>query len=210
MVQSKKELILACCSTAFLAGVIVLLLLYGNSRKIYADRLMVREIDALHESLQVWEKAGVKGRILFLFDRQLNATPLFDALEKLPPASPDNYIYLSFRKNFVRKVYHIIPETSWKEVSANLQRDWAAGETKGYYRVTVDGTPILVMRLSDVPHLKEKVLIAVNADYWNKDDLHGIEALLKRRVITSDIITVSGNAAHRFKEEFLPNDEYRE
>jgi len=169
----------------------------GLSARTYSREFQARVIAEPSRACVLWEESGVKGRILFLFDRSLNADP--SAASTLPDerltVTSDNYVYVAFRKNLVRRVYHILPDASWGDVERNLKGNPYVQDTGGVFRLTIEGMPVLIMRLRDIPATKEPVLINMNEAAWGDAGMEVLAGLLKQRVLTGDIITIAGNPA---------------
>lgn len=167
---------------------VLAMFLYGRTGRVYSADPEARTVAAPQDALKVWEERGVRGRILFLFDRNLNADRTVSA------PSAENYVYLAIRNNLVRRIYHVIPDGSWEEVEKTLSSYPLVSRHRGVYRTFFeDGSSVLILRLRDVPAVKEKALVHIDAGYWDLNGLREIAALLKRGVITGDVVTVSGS-----------------
>jgi len=162
--------------------------LHGISGRVYSKSREVRIIPAPYHAFLVWGEKGVRGRILFLFDRYLNAEHLDTSLTQ------DNYVYLSIKKNMVREVYHIVPDDSWEEVENTILRYPLVSYSGGVFRMFLDdGSSVFIMRLRNVTPVKEEVLLNINLEYYKTDDLRKIMTLLKGNVLSSDVITLTGD-----------------
>lgn len=171
----------------FVFCAILAMFFYGRTGRVYSATPEARTVAAPQDALKVWEERGIRGRILFLFDRNLNADRTVSA------PSAENYVYLAIRNNMVRRIYHVIPDGSWEEVERTLDSYPLVSRHKGVYRTFFeDGSSLLIMRLRDVPAVKEKALVHINADYWDMDGLKEIAGLLKKGVLRGDVVTVSG------------------
>jgi len=104
----------------------------------------------------------------------------------------DNYIYLAARENMIRKIYHILPESAWEEAARNLVSGGYSPRPDGTFRIVAHGTPVIILRLRDIPRLKEEVLLHVNGGSWPDSQIAELAALLKNNTLKSDLITVAG------------------
>ncbi|HEY6872952.1 MAG TPA: hypothetical protein VI298_09530 [Geobacteraceae bacterium] len=108
-------------------------------------------------------------------------------------ASAENYVYVAAQKGVVRTIYHIVPDGAWSEVSRVLsgyKMVTSSGET--FRMVIVEGVPVVIMRMKDIPRLKEKVLVNINGDYWSDREMAEIIGLFHRNAVEADLVTVSG------------------
>lgn len=199
-------LLLACC-------IMIVLSMHGSSGRFYVIPPRIEIIPDPPMAFLAWKKWGVKGRILLLFDRHLNmeaperqdqeisvdGIPLDSYLRK------DNYVYLAIRNSIVRKVYHVIPDAAWPEVENVLAGNRYVSRSGGMFTMTVMQTPIFIMRLRDVPLIREPALLVINVNYWNEGDLRRIIARMKDRAFRSDFITLSGHISDERVHEFQSN-----
>lgn len=182
----KKEALLAFLILFLFGAVLLFLSLYGVSGRVYARPPLIKSVSEPYHAYSIWNSAGVRGRLLILFDRRLNAKGKDTSL------SPDNYIRLAINRNFLRKIYHIIPEQSWPRVKELLAGQSVFPSPEGIFKTDIEGTPLFIMRLKDITEIKETVLININADYWDEQDMEEIIKLFKDKVLRSDLVTLSG------------------
>ena len=166
---------------------LMVLSLYGKSNRWYLKKPDLQVSGSPHLAFFTWRDNGVKGRVLFLFDRSIGISPMEDTL------TPNNYIYKAMHFNLLRKVYQVVPDQSWEEVERALRNNPYAISADGVFRIPVEGVSVYVMRLRDVGIIKEKVLVTINADAWPASDLSSIADLLADRKIESDLVTIAGN-----------------
>jgi hypothetical protein len=165
---------------AWFTGILISLLflilcttsLIGQTSRRFARERIVSNIERGGDAFIFWNNLDLHGRVLIFFDRHLNAgkIPETEVERILLSANPrdvneNNFIYLSLRAGILRKIYHVIPESSWPEVSAALSSYSIVATSGNQFRFTVDGTPIIVTRTKDLPLLREKVLVYFNLDY---------------------------------------------
>ncbi|MBI5103355.1 MAG: hypothetical protein HZB33_16210 [Nitrospirae bacterium] len=196
----------------YIASVAVVLLLiavagglsyYGISKRVYLPVPVIESISEPFHAFYSWKDKGIRGRILLLFDRKLNIEVPADIINEInekgvPPDSylkPQNYIYMALRNSMFRRVYHIIPDGSWEEVSNTLRDNRLTRKTDGYFFITHIATPVHILRMKDIPHLKEKVVAIINTEKWNREELSGIGDLFRNHHLEYDLITVAGNPA---------------
>jgi len=172
----------------FLLSGMAFLYFYGLSGRVYLDKALVKRVERPESSYFLWRESGIKGRVLFLFDRHIHDVATGEEVNEW------NYIYKAMRNNFVRKVYHVVPDSAWNDVSAVLGKSERAERVGDGFRFVIEGMPVMVMRIKDVTAVGEKVLIDVNADWWGGDDLIKVAQLVKDRALQSDLITVSGGS----------------
>jgi hypothetical protein len=157
-----------------------------------------RQIIVLSEPYRVvttWEKEGVRGRVLVHFDRQIHAGSIEGGV------SNENYVYQAAEMNLIRKIYHIVPDASWPEVRDTLSRMPGVSNRGELFRLTLEGTPIIVSPLQHLPVISEKALINISGG-WNEDDLRQMASLLGSGTLNADIITVSGPDTDRVMQTF--------
>lgn len=185
------------------AGIILLFALilfffmfYGTTKRIYLEPPEVVWLVNPVNSVNVWVEKGVKGRVLVLFDRKIHASQDETTLNE------HNFIYRAIMNNTIRKIYHIVPDSSWKEVENTLTGSPLVTFSEGVFRTTIEGAPLSIMRAGNLPALKEKVLLHMNGDFWDNGDINDITALLKNNSIRADLITLSGTVSEGAIEDF--------
>ncbi len=177
---------------AFFLAIVLSLSLYSSSRRVYATTPQQLSIDKPYKAYETWEKLGIKGRVILLFDRHLNVD------EEGNSVTETNYMHRAILNNMIRSVYHVIPENAWEEVKRNIQNIQVRDFSNGVYRSTIEGAPLYILRIKDIPHLKEKVIVNINTDLYTEDEINGMKKLLRYRNIQADIITLSGKNQQRF------------
>jgi len=180
----RKETLYTICITLLCTGVVIFAATYGKNARSYANSPQAHVINEPHEALQIWERAGVRGRTLLLFDRHLNAD------SGAPPN--ESYVDSAIKKNVVRRIFHIVPGAAWQDVERVLSGSDAFTFNNGVYRMVFQGVPVTVMRLQDIAPLAETVLIAVNGSPYQDDELRRLGDLIGQGVVRSDMIIWSG------------------
>jgi len=173
---------------AFCLSSVFFLSLYGRAHVAKSEVDQFRAIAQPADAYYEWEKFKVHGRILILFARQLNA----EESESDVSVTGDNYIYQAAKRNMIRKIYHIIPDGAWSEVERTLSQFPMVAHSKDTFRFDIaGGVPVLIMRIKDVPALKEKVLINIDGGCWSEKELNEISFELQRKDVESDLVTAS-------------------
>ncbi len=138
---------------------------------------------------RAWRAAPVRGRTLVHVARQ-------PAMHTDPDAPIANaYVYRAVRAGVVRRVFHVVPEAAWPEVAENLRSVVAAWPEGRTFRIVVEGTPIVVLRLSDLPALEETVLVDVDVGASPPEELAALAARLARREPAADLVAWYGAAS---------------
>ncbi len=173
---------------AAFAATLVAVAVYGPAQRHYLHGQRVTRVDLPQQALDVWRENGVKGRILFHFARRNNAR------DDVAGITAENYIYHAMRENRIRRLYHIIPDGSWPEVAAALNSRPQVSRIGNGFRLVIEGMPVHVLRLRDVTPPGENVLVNIEGEWWGARDFAAIDDLLRRGVLASDLVTVSGRA----------------
>jgi len=186
----KQELVACLCICAATLLVFFLTVQHSRNNRRFSPVHQVATIPTMDGAYGIWASAGVRGRVLVYCDRRLN----IEVSEPVDPSSPgDQYVYASIRTNMVRVLYHVVPDSAWDEVATNLRKFPVYAYDRGMFRITVfDGIPLYVMRLRDMPHLDEEVLLHINSDVWDDREFSEILGLLHNHTLSGDIITLSG------------------
>jgi hypothetical protein len=175
-------------SVTFCACVLLLFSLYGGSRRAYSSAPHIRLISEPSEAYTIWQKMNVRGRVLLLFDRRLNANEPDGGVPR------ESYVRVAVQESMVRSVYHVIPDRSWEEVKEVLLRfPLVQEERKGFHTTLWDGSPVTITRLGDLGGMHERVLININSDVWDDEQFATIFSLLRDHVAESDLVTISGS-----------------
>ena len=107
--------------------------------------------------------------------------------------SDENFVFAAIKRGYIRKIYHIIPDQTWAEVENNLQSFPNAYFRKGFYELPItEGVLVTIMRMRDIRPEQEPVIMTVNGNNWNGEEIRQITEMLRRSVLTSDLITYFG------------------
>lgn len=180
--QSRWICLLGCC---------FLLVLIGASLLGDASRVMITAAPAVTvmepaQAAAHWEKIGVRGRILLLFDDYPHMRGLaFN--DGVPSLTNTNFIEYSIFKNILRRIYLIVADDQWQAFTA--RRDIGAFRAlengqEGVYLFTMSGVPLITVPESGLPKIDETVLVYVNNELFHADR---VSTLLKTKNIQSDI-----------------------
>lgn len=177
-------------------GVLLLCSFAGSAGRSYLKTPQLHTIDSPLQNYNVWRESGVRGRVLLLFDRRLGSE------EDESVLNDNNYLYRAILGNIIRKVYHIIPDNQWDSVRKNLSNMPDVTFSNGVFRNTINGTPLIITTMKDIPEIKEEVLMSIDMEYWNEDGIKMMIELVNKGVIKSDLITISGNVQKDFITRF--------
>jgi hypothetical protein len=177
-------------------AIVVALLSYGGlAHRQYLYKPRVWRISAPDDAFLIWKDQSVRGRTLFLFDRDLNTEK-----ELLLPEA--YYVFAAINKRIIRKIYHIIPDVYWNDVSGPLRKNPLVASSGESFRMAIhEGVPVIVMRMKDIPRIKEKVLVSINAACWSDSERGQILQSLRAGTLDSDLVTISGQAGKRGTKE---------
>jgi len=177
------DLILIAC----FAGMLALAERTGRSGRVVLARERIVRCDSPKDALIEWRRAGVRGRILVHLARHISADPAPG------PLSDENYLYQAIRENIVRRIYHVIPEADWPEVESHLHANPAAELSGGTFRVQIEGAPVIVLRLADLPDPGEPVLVDLDSDRFTTEQLTQVAGRLARATPRSDLVAWQGS-----------------
>jgi len=110
----------------------------------------------------------------------------------------NNYVYKAIQGGYLRKIYHVLPESAWPEVEKTLRQYQLVTASAGTFRMAIESfTPVVILRLRDLPSFPEEVLMNINSAYWSDDELKILAGMIQHDRIKSDLITVSGPASEK-------------
>jgi hypothetical protein len=176
--------------TALLVGIIVFFFsavastfLYGPAQRSFNARPQVILVESTEQIAQAWETTGVKGRVAICFTRYLNA---LEGKESKGLEVTER----SMEKGITRRVFHILPDSSWPEVSATLLKRSGIRPTPAGFIGIFDNGRVYIMPLSRFLTMREKALVIVEPKVWTQDELKQIASMLKSGSISSDLLVV--------------------
>ena len=158
----------------FLLTVVSLSLAGYRSRNFVADR-SVKTVTSPSEALALWKGLNLHGRIVVYFDRHFNLDNnlhqslniRFAVLDRtLPEATDQNFLSLAFYLNIFRMAYHVVPDNAWPGVSNTLSRFPFIAYDGRRFRLTIEGVPVIVTKIADLPRFSEKIVVYLNSTYY--------------------------------------------
>ncbi len=154
----------------------LLLDLMGRNARTFSSVHVITRVRSPRETTNVLRKTPVFGRVMFYFDRHLSADEMLPEVIKrvvlnpgyVEPITSDNFLYALLHSGVIREIYHVIPERSWKDVVSALSTRPGVAFDGRIFRFTIEGYPIIVSRVGDLPRLEEKVIVYVNEKLANE------------------------------------------
>lgn len=187
---AEAAVIFVCCAVA-----VALLAFAGASHRRYLQTPRVLRITEQNDSFSVWSEHNVQGRVLFLFDSPLN-------IYREATKQENQYLFLAIEKGIVRKIYHVIPDALWHDVSSSLQKQKDVVRSGEGFRMAVyEGVSVYIMRMQDIPRINEPALVSINGDLWSDIELARIFQRLTLGIPESDLVTLSGRITKRDPKE---------
>src|SRR5574337_567883 len=200
--SQKKEVFISAGILLLALGIVAFFSFFGPSHRVYSGMNRQFIIPEPFAAYRVWADSGVRGRVLVLLDRKLNADANIEGL------TPANYVYHAVRNDFVRKVYHIVPDNAWPEVERALTQRGYFIRTNSGFRFAIDGASVSITTLSGLPALNEPVMININGDYLKtQNDIRALCGVLRERRVRYDILTASGPSSQGILEELKARSE---
>lgn len=177
MMTAAFVLFFACC-------ILFLTLFYGPLRRTSALPPRVQPVLSAAEVLQLWESAGVKGRIAVLFTRHLNAE------RSLADEAGEKYANQAMQRGITRTLYHVVPDSAWPVVSQTLSsRRFVRATASGFILILPEGR-VHVLPRSRFKPVTEQSLIVIEPDVWTSDELEQISRLVESGKQSSDLIAL--------------------
>lgn len=157
---------------------------YGPHKRSFIPKAQVNQITSATELGAVWEASGAKGRVAVLFTRHLNSENSLQDTEGV------KYAELAMRHGIVRTIYHIVPDSAWPVVSANLAPSKSARTApEGYVLIFPEGR-VHVLPLSKYKALKEPALVVVEPGVWSKAEMDAVTNLIRSGALKTDLLGV--------------------
>lgn len=160
---------------------------HGRSNRTYAPTQSTHTIRTPEEAYAIWQKDGVRGRTLILFDQYPHNMGYY-SYNGTPRLTQTNLIEYAIFQNIIRKIYFIVPEMEWTEFRQKrfIRPIREATETtKGLYLYNQSGIPIIAVTPASLPHIAEPALVYVNTRMFG---LEQTKELLAKKMITTDIL----------------------
>lgn len=121
------------------------------------DHLDLNEIDP--NGLRLLKKARRKGEI-----KKLVATQGQSNNEVV--VNQGNWLFAAQHDGTVRSIYWIVPDSLWEEVEEQAQKQPTFKKEDELITGEVNGKPLTMCKINDLPHFEEPVLIFVGLDYF--------------------------------------------
>ncbi|GAB4483851.1 MAG: hypothetical protein OHK006_06330 [Thermodesulfovibrionales bacterium] len=182
----------------FLATLLGLSLVSTASRHIL-DGHIIRTVHSPAEAYDLWRDLGLRGRVILYFDRHFTVDRAFvESLhirfggmrDELPPVTAGNFLLQALYSGMFRAVYHVVPDDAWPSVKEKLSQYPFIAFNGSCFRLTVEGTPIIVTTLGRLHRPAEKAVIYLNGEYRHEYDGSMLKALLEAPE-ASDVVVVS-------------------
>ena len=181
---------------------LLLITFWGRSARRFLPVRSVYTVDRFQTAYSLWRDQGLHGRIILYFDRHFTIDRAFieslnlkfaDKEHILPDPNSRNYLTLALYHDIFRAVYHVVPENVWQEVREKLSRYPFIAFDGRRFRLTIEGSPVIVTRLSDLPPFSEKVVIFLNDKHRAEYDARALDALLED-TRKSDVVVIAKTA----------------
>jgi hypothetical protein len=166
------------------AATLVLCTSWGPSCRRFASPPVTRTFADNLQVLICWRQERLKGRVLYLFDRQPHIA--------VGEASTSNDTYLSdaLRSGITRTIVHVVPTQAWPEVSQKLSSQSEFTLIEGAFVMPLEEGRLYVTTTDRIKLVSEKVLVVINRPVVGNEDLTKIYGLLKRGVLQSDLVAL--------------------
>jgi hypothetical protein len=176
---------------AVFVGVVLVLSLYGPSRRTFLVPPRAIAVATTAELLSFCQERGLRGRRAVVFARRLIQAE--DPSGDPPDIQPLTEL---MHRGVVRELFHVVPEQAWPEVTWNLA-NVSIFRVEGRGRVAnfEDGR-INVDRLAGFWPKREPALLLLDPRDWSPDELQVIAGLVRSGRLRTDLIAVlRGTAA---------------
>lgn len=182
--MSSRQVALCISIVLFFLGVIIFTqYYYGPSRRVSVSPPRVDLVVSSKQLGQVWQNSGVKGRTLVTYTRYLNA-------KETKESTDIDVTERAMGKGVIRRVFHVVPDHAWNEVSKNLSgRKGMRPTQEGYIGVFEYGR-VYIMPLSRFSPPSEKSLLVVEPKIWTVAEQAKIIANLTSGQLTADLVAI--------------------
>ena len=192
---------------ALVAAALALDIRGRNARWDAPERGTVVIVGTARESMDAWERAGVRNAVLVSASRDLSFAPLtFGSDVTAPSAYPveplvlkdayasradrENYLWVASQTGMFRTVHHVLPR-------AELDRRVAQGREQGFPGIAPDGASIRPNNdgyvrhvAADVPTVNEPIVLNVDASYFESGDAGALAAEIERSGLDYRLLTL--------------------
>ncbi|MGB8930005.1 MAG: hypothetical protein WCC48_02015 [Anaeromyxobacteraceae bacterium] len=174
------------------------LALHGAHGRVYLEGTTTLAVRTPEEAFRRWREAGVRGRILLLFDRYPHLTTTYDQLRGGAPVTTGNFLEHAVLNNVVRKIILVVRDEEWEDLARRpetyLPYRSVPGTDRAFYLHEAGGLPLIAVASSALWQLGEPALVYVNAALFDRGE---IPALLGRAGIPSDLTIIFDAEAPR-------------
>jgi hypothetical protein len=194
----RKEITLSVLIIISFVFILTLMSQLGKAGRVYHKGFQLEVMPMPMDGYQIWKESGVRGQILIHFDRKINSDVFSGTLTN------SNYITAAMRDNIIRKAYHVIPDKAWDEVNMKLKNISSMSENGKIIRITIEGVPVLIVKMDDIPSIGETVLLNINGNFWSDKEIRRMLESLRNGAIDTDIVSFSGKVSgenRRFMRE---------
>lgn len=206
----KKRILFVIFSVISFAGIVYLLNREGVSSRVYAITYAINDkeapvyiLDKTTDVYSLWERSGVKGRIVVNVSRYLHFIALDSKINDLvlkaakgkidiineyeKDLSYKNFLLTAMEKNMARQTYHVLPLGAFREKLDLFQ----GGEDifmNNKEIVTHYKGSKRIMR-SGIPRIEEPIILNIDASYFYSSDPEEFIKELKSSGLKIDMIT---------------------
>ena len=181
--MSNRQYVHSCISVIIFSSVLIFIHYYAQSRRKFVSPSRVESVVSTKQLEETWINANVRGRTLISFSRYLNALESIDSNDIKATEQ-------ALGKGILRRVFHVIPDNVWLEVSKNLAGRKGVRVTKEGYIGIFDGGRVYVQPLSRFRPPEEKSLLVIEPKVWTSPEQASIVAYLTSGRISTDLATV--------------------
>lgn len=152
-----------------LAALLLVIYSLGRTARKEAIARQVSVVSYASDTFHLWKKLGVRGRILWYFDRNLSLDPIPEKQVRAFLADPEtnksmvndsNFLYLALRSNIVRKIIFVVPDSKWDEYVAVIRKNPEQYPYGDGFVEYLDGVPVISINAGRLQQESaEKVLI---------------------------------------------------
>ncbi|MFC1549324.1 hypothetical protein ACFL4R_00420 [Nitrospirota bacterium] len=178
--KNKEVLTSSALIFLFFLSILALSIKAGSNGKVFLSPPDVKVFSSPDETIEFWRKAGLKGRVLYQFDKMFSVK----TLKKLD--SKDYFINIAIIENIAREVNYVVPDTNWDRISKFYEGTDKDIPLNKPIKLYTAGTPVYVMKLSHVIAEEEPVMISSRGSQW---ETSAITSLTEKSILKSDTTT---------------------
>ena len=180
----QRQLFLCSAIVLFFLGVIVFTqFYYGPSRRVHVSPPRVVSVDSGMQLEQVWQTSGVRGRTLVTFTRYLNAKETKDSKDA-------DVTERGMQQGIIRRVFHVVPDSSWRDVSTTLaERKGMRPTSDGYIGIFEHGRVYIIPFSRFIPP-SETSLLVIEPRVWTEPEQAKMITELKSGHLAADLMVI--------------------